>query len=451
MIAAADTDGRISDTTLSAIRRDNPVDEVAGRHVTLRRKGRRFVGPCPICSTKRDRTDQRFECDATSWVCAVCEDGGDVFRLVARLDGLDPARDFRAIVQALAGNVDAVPTPAAAKRQGRIAQGMGLPRTAVPAELAADPALAAAWRDGWDKARRDEVTAARFREYERERLFALWQAALPIEGSPVAAYHAARRIAPLPGAHLRYAPAHEMFGERPEDARKDAPPPVIHAGPARLAAILGPDGRFSGLHATWIDPDRPGRKAEIVDPLTGEVAPAKKVRGHKVGGRVMLGGAATPRALVLGEGFETVLSVAAALQAARRDLSAVAFWSSVDLGNLGGRSLATVEHPTLTIACGRGTRPKRVPGPEPDPTAVAIPIPETVTRLMLLGDADSDPFTTRAALARAAARFARPGRIVRVAWADAGADFNDMLCRAAGDPAETQALAIASAARGEAA
>ena len=54
-------------------------------------------------------------------------------------------------------------------------------------------------------------------------------------------------------------------------------PTEIHRGPALLGAIIGPNGRFAGVHATWIDLGTASGKAEIVHPTTGEVLPAKKV------------------------------------------------------------------------------------------------------------------------------------------------------------------------------
>jgi hypothetical protein len=45
---------------------------------------------------------------------------------------------------------------------------------------------------------------------------------------------------------------------------------------------------------------------------------------------------------------------------------------------------------------------------------------------VLLGDGDSDRFTTQNAMQRAEVRYARPWRQVRVAWAPEGADFDDL-------------------------
>ena len=71
--------------------------------------------------------------------------------------------------------------------------------------------------------------------------------------------------------------------------------------------------------------------------------------------------------------------------------------------------------------------PRRVPGPDPHPTSPSIPIPDSVEELILLGDGDSDRFLTECALCRAAMRYAREGRVIIVAWAPAGKDFNDIL------------------------
>jgi hypothetical protein len=96
----------------------------------------------------------------------------------------------------------------------------------------------------------------------------------------------------------------------------------------------------------------------------------------------------------------------------------------MNLGNLGGKHAGLVPHPSLTTPSGRVAR---VPGPDPDPTAPAIEIPDSVERLVLLGDSTSDRFSTECVIARAAARYRRPGRDVVAAWPPAGKDFDDML------------------------
>ena len=85
-------------------------------------------------------------------------------------------------------------------------------------------------------------------------------------------------------------------------------------------------------------------------------------------------------------------------------------------------------HPSWVDARGRV---RRVPGPQPDMTEPGIDIPADVGELVLLGDGDSDPYNTRMALARAAARYARPGLVVSGMFADGRLDFNDELRKAA--------------------
>jgi len=249
----------------------------------------------------------------------------------------------------------------------------------------------------------------------------IWLAGVPIAaGSAVGAYLAARRLDVPPGAHLRMIDDAVLYGPNGPDGK----PVVLHQGPAMLAGITGPDGRFAALHTTWVDPAAPGRKIEVADPETGELAPAKKVRGSKKAGHIELVRPRYPMRLFIGEGIETVLSVWMALRKADAELlEHSAFWTSVDLGNLGGPAAETVPHPTEKTPQGR---PKRVPGPAPNWDEPAIPIPDSIEDVFLLGDGDSDLFLTRMTLQRAAARWARPYRTIRAAMAPEGSDFNDV-------------------------
>jgi hypothetical protein len=53
--------------------------------------------------------------------------------------------------------------------------------------------------------------------------------------------------------------------------------------------------------------------------------------------------------------------------------------------------------------------------------------PGWAREILLLGDGDSDRAMTEARMHCAAARFTAMGRAVRIAWADEGQDFNDMV------------------------
>ncbi len=201
---------------------------------------------------------------------------------------------------------------------------------------------------------------------------------------------------------------------------------IIHRGPAMLWPITAPDGHFMGLHATWIDPSGENGKAEIFDPDTGEQLPAKKVRGSKKGGRIVLRDVMRSQPYAgVGEGIETVLS-----WARLRDFPG-SLYSAVDLGNLAGRAARTIAHPTLKIPRRDGRQiPQRVPGPEPhpddDPAKLFAPHPGT-ERLILLGDGDSDPIATKAAMQRAQARFEPTGIETSIDWAPSPHDFNSLL------------------------
>jgi hypothetical protein len=157
------------------------------------------------------------------------------------------------------------------------------------------------------------------------------------------------------------------------------------------------------------------------------------MRGSKRGASILIADTATPpRRMVVGEGIETTASVWTAFDIDGRDVSDMAFWAAGDLGNLAGPATATVAHPTLKQP---GGRPQRVAGPIPDPDRTGLTIPDSVEELILLGDGDSEQLLTRYAMERAARRYARDGRVIRIAFAPEGLDFNDVLQDEAREPA----------------
>lgn len=400
----------ISDAAIDELKQRNPCDQVAAQWVTLRRGGKLgMVGPCPLHSPDPNARDSTsFECNAEGWVCASCADGGDVIKLTALRHGLHPRDDFRRILELLGGVAE------------------------VDAERAAELA-----REREVRANRKAQEANIFRENERRAAFDIWHAGRLFLGTPVEDYLKLRGMVALPERlKLRFAPAAAFFHGQEENEVGRKARRVIFRGPAMLAPIVDGGGKFRAIHMTWLDLARPSGKAEIRDPDSGDPLPAKKVRGSKAGNVIPLAEAlGEAKRWIMGEGIETVLSVWFAYAVAPRNEAReafrreTAFRAAVDLGNIGGRAAATVTHPTLT---GDSGRPRRVPGPQPDPAAPAIALPDSVDDLVLLGDGDSDRFTTQCALARAGARYARPGRTVRVAWAPEGMDFNNLLRGAAG-------------------
>jgi hypothetical protein len=368
--------------------------------VALRPHGRGFIGPCPICSTDlQERSATRFEIKhgGQSWVCAVCADGGDVIALVQRATSCD----FRDAVEWLGGA--SAPDPAVTEKRKRERE--------------------------VEQAKR-EADCDRYRERERGALFDVWKRAAHPMGTPVEAYLNNRGL-PVPGwpigaARLRYVADMPYFHGESIDSAGRKSPRVVHRGGAMLAPIVR-GGKFAGIHITYLKPG--GAKARIVNPDSPGDLPAKKVRGSKSGGAIELVKATPPAAparIVIGEGIETVLSVWHAFVQSEIDISTTEFWSSVDLGNLGGKASALVTHPTLT---GPGGRPRRVPGPDPDLSAPGIVLPESVKDVTILGDGDSDAVTTQCAVYRGAQRFraARADRAVKIAYALDGWDWNDLL------------------------
>ena len=384
---------RFSPADLDDIRARHSLADIAGQYVKLRRAGARLVGPCPVCGGRA--TSQRFEIlpNGESWVCAVCNDGGDVIRLVEKADNCD----FLAAVERLGGQATADPAETQRLLEEREAKRLAR-----------------------------EKTAAGFREKERKRLHEAWLTALPLHGTIAARYLEGRGLLLPPSCPgLRFLPRAPYFHGDEIDLRGRNAPKLIHQGPALLAAFIRADGTFGGLHTTFLEDGDPPRKLALVDSATGEALPAKKMRGSKTGAHIAVSPLLDqPDCLVIGEGIETVLSVLTAMHLSGRDIMTTAFWAAGDLGNLAGRAIETVAHPTLKRPDGRA---QRVPGPMPDPDDAGLSIPESVRELILLGDGDSDEVLTWHAMERAARRYTREGREIRVVMAPAGTDFNDIL------------------------
>ncbi|WP_316173553.1 MULTISPECIES: CHC2 zinc finger domain-containing protein [unclassified Bradyrhizobium] len=409
----------ITDDALNALKDRISVDAVASEWVTLRRKGKGYVGPCPICSDDpHSKTAMRFECTGDKWICAVCPDAGDVIKLMMKREAIG----FRDAIERLGGAKEEAPTPKLARMAGKrafnSADGRSMPD--VPAPYDADAALRVAWCAGWTDGRKADETNAIYRERERKRLHdAFWLPAKHWLGTPVEAYLRGRSVILPRNAQVRYHPSMPMFADGREDR-----PTLLHRGPAQLAAFFDAGQVFRGLHITWLDPSGPKGKAAIINPETGELMPAKKMRGTKAGCYIDLGGAVAPRRIIAGEGIETVAAVCTALYRAGRDLSSTAFRAAGDLGNLAGKASVSLPHPTLKDGSGK---PRKVPGPEPDMASRAMPVPDGVSELVLLGDGDSEPILTRLALERASHRHAKEGRTIRAAFAPDGTDFNDLI------------------------
>lgn len=435
---------RLTDQQIADIKDRNRIDEIAGRAVTLRngRADRKWphgksVGPCPFCSKDfQSKTDARFECDGDRWVCGACADGGDVITYIAKEKGLDPKRDFVAILEHLGGGREVSETPASARRAGGVAYRAGKALDARPDAWSDD--LKRAFYEGWKTADRAELSNARYRERERARLYEnYWHKAERWRGDGMlAGYFKLRGLLVPENARIGLMNDCPMFADG-----REREPLEVHRGPAMLCPIFGPRPgadadaiergdpsafRFSGLHFTWLDLSQSKGKAAIRHPETGELLPAKKSRGTKQGGYIDLGGCAAHEAdrVVSGEGNENTFAGYTILRRAGRDISRTHFRSGIDLGNLAGKALDRLNHPTLKTDKGRT---RKVPGCEPDLASPAMPVPRRARRLVYMCDGDSDPFITKCAMTRAELRRRRDDLKQVMMWPGDGADWNDRL------------------------
>jgi len=357
-------------------------------------RGVERVGPCPICGGK-----DRFSINArkNAWNCRGCDKGGrDAISLVMHLHGVGFIPALEMITGRQADDVKQEGPSERAKREQ---------------QLALDKQKAER------EARKREREAEKYRQWARRQGFEVWnRACLPRPGGglfDVKAYLAKRgieftaiaaRILHLSG--IEQHPYVKRIGGRLR---------TLHVGPCMIAAIQQPDGRFGAVHQTWLDLDSPDGKAEILHPETGEILPSKIVRGTKKGGAIRLYTPPGATRMVVGEGIETTLSVMAS--AFEKD---TAYWCLVDLGNMAGRAARDRDGKIIHVR------------PDMDDKDAFVP-PDWVREMIFLGDADAKTETqyqkTHAGLIRGCRRaiLNRPGLVARIAMAERGKDFNDMV------------------------
>lgn len=173
-------------------------------------------------------------------------------------------------------------------------------------------------------AKRRAQEAEWYRERARENGYAIWNAGLPIAGTMAEDYIRLRlRRLPNPLPRFRFAPDLPYLVEKSE----------IHRGPALLAAVQRPDGKFGAVHRTWIDLSQPKGKAIIIRQTDGKEFAAKTVLGTKKGGAIRMFTPDNPRRIVMGEGIETTGT--AWVHAPEPD---TAYWVGVDGGNMSGKA-----------------------------------------------------------------------------------------------------------------
>lgn len=365
--------GLTRDITAAAVKEAVCLLDVAQRYgLALKRQGREWVGLSPF---KAERTPSFYiDPGKQLFKCFSSGEGGDVIHFVELMDGCG----FRAALAKLAGEA-----------------GLG-----DEAEMRRRAAHFLAQRR--DREQREADAKARKVRWA----WRMWQSSLPADGTPVEAYLAWRgidcgalervygwRVPPT----LRYAPSiRVMVGEN-----------AWHEGPAMLGACSAEArGRrvFRGVHRTMLAPGGHGK---------AELPKAKKTLGRLLCAETRL----SPEAplAVVGEGYETVLSVMSVLA---RDGEAVFGISALFLDNLAGGGIR------------RPGSDREEVSPVPDPERPGLMLPDTVHEVLILKDADGKkPETVDALLRRAVTKFTGAGKRVRVAAPELGCDFNDVLCQ----------------------
>jgi hypothetical protein len=364
-------DNRLAEAQAVPIRE---IVERLGNRLDLKRAGVELVGPCPACGGN-DRFSVNLQRNVFN--CRHCG-GGDGIRLVQQV----LACEFPEALNWLVGAADVQIDPAEQKRRAEKRQQQK--------ERAAREAA---------RRREDAIRAAR----------AIWQAGQPISGSPVERYLARRgiRIDLVPGqlTCLRYHP--DLPYMVPGDAGNGWS--EIWRGPAMLAAMQEPSGRFSGVHRTWLDLDQPKGKAVIRH--NGEISKSKKTLGSKKGSAIRLVQRGVVPVMVMGEGIETTLTAAIA-----GTFPDAWFWAGIDLGNMAGRR----------VLSGKGMKYAGVPDLE---DADAFLPPPGIERLIYIQDGDSEPKSTRAKLLAGLRRAKAVQGVgsIQIVHAGEGRDLNDVL------------------------
>ena len=370
---------------IRAAKRADAVSFIASRGYKLVKQGQEWVGPCPRCGGR-----DRFSINPRRGVfnCRGCGVGGDFIEMVMHIDGCG----FNAACKALTGR----DRPAKGEKPKAPAQHQKDDRPVVAPEPAPAPKT---------------VSCAPRLSLNHH---AVWNEGQPIEGTHAAAYLEARglNVSPSWTFDLRFAPKLEYWGYTDPDAKEQI---ALGEFPAMLAAIRDVEGLLIGVHRTYLDPAAPRKLAPPGDQKRNG---AKKVVGKVKGGMIRL--SPPGPLLLLGEGIET--SRSAYQLGIGGDDPAVA--AAVSLGNLCGGATGSLPHPTIDR--------RTIPNGEPDPGKPGIILPPDVEEVIILGDGDSDPVTTRAHLLVAGRRFRAAGIRTFVAMAPDGKDWNDVLMEGRG-------------------
>jgi DNA primase len=237
----------------AAINRATPLPDLVGAITKLQRVGSEYRCCCPLHS---DRSPSFYIfADGLAWHCFGCGKGGDAIRFVQELHKVD----FRSAAQMLVAG--------------------DLPKTEI-APIVSD-----------DRDKTAKIEKAR----------SIWRAAVPAAGTLAETYLRSRAIDIRVPETIRFAEL--PYGRTGRNY------------PCLVAAIAGPDNRFSGIQRTYLNDNGTG-KANVPD--------AKLSLGKISGGAIRL--APSARRMIVCEGLEDGLSL-------QQELGG-AVWVAAGAGNM---------------------------------------------------------------------------------------------------------------------
>lgn len=317
--------------------------------------GAEYSGPCPLGCCKTDG----FGLNAQNgrFICHSGGAQGGVVDMVAHLKGLDTKRDFIAICEAI---LDEDAPGRSEPRQER------------------DPAIDRERREerrDEDRAREKQVAAES--AVKASKAQALFDSGIPIEGTLAHDYLEDWRgldLRTFSTRDLRFRNDMDYWGlPAPGSADEQGNPldpdqkTKLGTFPCLLAAMRDLSGQIIGIKRTYLD--RAGKKLKP----PGHRDNAAKLGTYTMGGGLIYLDDAIGETLAIGEGLETTV----AWRMLARDFQ---------FGDLAAEA---------SIACADSLN---------NLTSDKLQFPPQVRRLILLGDGDSNPVTTRQLLLKAAER-----------------------------------------------
>jgi hypothetical protein len=390
------TESRLPPELIAEVRARTDLAALAGRMTTLRRQGSRLVGLCPF---HRERTPSLFVNRARgSYHCFGCGARGSAidFAMAAWNIG------FREAVETLARDAGIEIGGRRTDDGGRTQDPRGGLAFRPPSSVRRRPAPVVCRPSSEEEVRGHQLR-------ERVKAHEIWQGRQALAGSVAEAYLVEARRLSAAWARacpvLGFAPKLPYWGPAASGGDK---PELIWEGPALLAAMQYPDGRFAAVHVTYLKPGGAGTLELYQAP--GVLRPAKKVRGVPGGAAIRL----TPPAphMVVGEGIETTASAFGTVPHG---------WAAYSLDNLTGAALGTGPRDPRD-------RRKRLPSEIPDMGRPGLQLPRECGHVTFLGDGDTnDLLMLEAKLRRAVRRQLQLGIEADYVLTPPGTDLNDVL------------------------